>query len=146
MPASMIEFEVLSAVPADDARAAIERLASLGPVILLVPEGATHPADGYVAAGLTNVTATAWTGSRDRHAGGGPDRAAVARLQEIQAQHDAGWLVAVEATVATARACRGLRVVCIGPPRNDQEPTRPDHRAHSLLDAARFIETSEAFA
>jgi hypothetical protein len=146
MPASMIELEVLAGVPADDARAAIERLGALGPVILLVPEGATDRADRYVPAGVTNVTATPWAGARDRHAGGGLNRTAVARLQEIQAQHDVGWLIAVEATLATARACRGLRVVCIGPPGSDQEPTRPDHRAHSLLDAARFIETSEAFA
>lgn len=146
MPASMIEFEVLATVPADDARAAIERLASLGPVILLVGPDAVQTVDRYVPAGLADVVVIAWNSAHDRHAGGPPDPASVARLREIQTEHDAGWLVAVPATLATARACRGLRVVCIGPAGSDQQPTRPDHRAHSLLDAARFIETSDAFA
>jgi len=51
-----------------------------------------------------------------------------------------------KATLASARACKGLRVICIGPGDEQPEPTRPDHRAHSLLDAARFIETSAAFS
>lgn len=143
MSAVMIEFEVLAVVPEDDARAAIERLATLGPVILLVGEKGTTGADAYAAAGNVDLKVTSWSG-----AGGGRnlDRAAVAQLQEIRAAHDAGWLIAAETTLATARACPGLRVVCIGPAADHQDPTRPDHRAHSLLDAARFIETSETFA
>ena len=112
-------------------------------MILLVGEKGTTGADAYAAAGNVDLKVTSWSG-----AGGGRnlDRAAVAQLQEIRAAHDAGWLIAAETTLATARACPGLRVICIGPAADHQEPTRPDHRAHSLLDAARFIETSETFA
>jgi hypothetical protein len=155
MSAAMIEFEVLAAAPDDDARAAIERLATLGQVILLVGEKGTTGADAYAAAGNVDLTVTSWSGaggSRPHGAGPGSrdarnlDRAAVAQLQEIRAAHHAGWLIAAETTLATARACPGLRVICIGPAADHQDPTRPDHRAHSLLDAARFIETSETFA
>jgi hypothetical protein len=143
MSAAMIEFEVLGAVPDDDARAALERLATVGPVILLVGDEGIAEADEYAAAGNVDLKVTRWSG-----AGGGRnlDRAAVAQLQEIRAAHGAGWLIAAETTLATARACPGLRVICIGPAADHQDPTRPDHRAHSLLDAARFIETSETFA
>lgn len=143
MSAVLIEFEVLAVVSEDDARAAIERLAMVGPVILLVGEKGTAGADAYAAAGNVDLKVTSWSG-----AGGGRnlDRAAVAQLQEIRAAHDAGWLIAAETTLATARACPGLRVICIGPAADHQDPTRPDHRTHSLLDAARFIETSETFA
>ena len=143
MSAAMIEFEVLGAAPDDDARAALERLATVGPVILLVGDEGIAGADAYAAAGNVDLKVTRWSG-----AGGGRnlDRAAVAQLQEIRAAHDAGWLIAAETTLATARACPGLRVICIGPAADHQDPTRPDHRAHSLLDAARFIETSETFA
>jgi hypothetical protein len=143
MSAAMIEFEVLCAAPDDDARAALERLATVGPVILLVGEKGTTGADAYAAAGNVDLKVTSWSG-----AGGGRnlDRAAVAQLQEIRVAHDAGWLIAAETTLATARACPGLRVISIGPAADHQDPTRPDHRAHSLLDAARFIETSETFA
>ena len=33
-----------------------------------------------------------------------------------------------------------MRIICLGPAGNQPDPIRPDHRAHSLLDAARFIE------
>ena len=143
MSAAMIEFEVLGAAPDDDARAALERLATVGPVILLVGDEGIAGADAYAAAGNVDLKVTRWSG-----AGGGRnlDRAAVAQLQEIRVAHDAGWLIAAETTLATARACPGLRVICIGPAANHHDPTRPDHQAHSLLDAARFIETSETFA
>ena len=143
MSAVLIEFEVLAVVSEDDARAAIERLAMVGPVILLVGEKGTTGADAYAAAGNVDLKVTSWSG-----AGGGRnlDRAAVAQLQEIRVAHDAGWLIAAETTLATARACPGLRVISIGPAADHQDPTRPDYRAHSLLDAARFIETSETFA
>jgi hypothetical protein len=143
MSAAMIEFEVLGAAPDDDARAALERLATVGPVILLVGAEGITGADAYAAAGNVDVIVTSWSGARG---GRNLDRAAVAQLQEIRAAHDAGWLIAAETTLATARACPGLRVICIGPAADHQDPTRPDHRAHSLLDAARFIETSETFA
>lgn len=154
MSAAMIELEVLAAASDDDARAAIERLGSLGPVILLVPENSTEPAQGYATDRRLNLTPAAWTGAGNgRQAtttrGSGRrrlDRTAAARLDEIRVEHGAGWLIATEATLATARACPGLRVICVGPADDGQDPTRPDHRAHSLLDAARFIETSEAFA
>jgi hypothetical protein len=155
MSAAMIELEVLAAAPDDDVRAAIERLGGLGPVILLVPEDGTGPVTRYASDGTLKVTTAAWPGTRAggpdatrRGSGGGRgvDRAAVARLEEIRVEHDAGWLIATEATLATARACHGLRVICVGPADDDQNPTRPDHRAHSLLDAARYIDTSEAFA
>jgi len=74
------------------------------------------------------------------------DGRAVARLEAAQAEHHAEWLIATEWTLASARACKGLRVICVGPGDDELDPTRPDHRAHSLLDAARFIETSAAFA
>ena len=156
MSAAMIELEVLAAAPDDDVRAAIERLGGLGPVILLVPEDGTRDrSPGTPRSGHWKVTTAAWPGTRAggpdatrRGSGGGRgvDRAAVARLEEIRVEHDAGWLIATEATLATARACHGLRVICVGPADDDQNPTRPDHRAHSLLDAARYIDTSEAFA
>jgi hypothetical protein len=155
MSAAMIELEVLEAAPDDDARAAIERLGGLGTVVLLVPGDWIGSPNRYTADGILKVTAAAWSGTRvgpsdgtRRHSGPGRglDRTAIARLEEIRVSHAAGWLIAAEATLATARACPGLRVICVGPANDDQNPTRPDHRAHSLLDAARFIETSEAFA
>lgn len=151
MSAVMIEFEVLAVVPEDDARAAIERLATLGPVILLVGEKGIAAARAYAAAGNVDLKVTSWSGAgASRPSGSGSrrnlDRAAVAQLQAIRAAHDARWLIAAETTLATARACPGLRVICIGPAADHHDPTHPDHRAHSLLDAARFIETSETFA
>ena len=149
VPAVLIEFEVLAAAPDDEARAAVERVASLGPVILLV-SGTDLPAtDRYLADPRISVTPAMWLpagGGRAPGSSRGVDQAAAARLAQIQADHDAAWLIATEPTLPTARTCHRLRVICVGPAPDSQDPTRPDHRAHSLLDAARFIETSEAFA
>src|ERR1035437_6898553 len=97
MSAAMIEFEVLCAAPDDDARAALERLATVGAVILLVGEKGTTGADAYAAAGNVDLKVMSWSG-----AGGGRnlDRAAVAQLQEIRAAHDAAGFSGTSETFA----------------------------------------------
>ncbi len=151
MPATMIEVSVLSLEPVEDGRIALERLAAMGPVLLL--RGLR--ADRYsvvVATGEPAVRQRAFGPSADDLAEIGenssrqPDSRAVARLEAVRAEHDAEWLIATEGSVASARACPGLRIICLGPAGDQQDPTRPDHRAHSLLDAARFIEAAAAFA
>ncbi len=149
MSAVMIEFEVLAAAPHDDARAAVERMGGLGPVILLVAAIDTQGVESYAGDERLNVTPIRWSrtgGDRRPSSGHVLDQAAATRLAQIQVEHGAGWLIASETTLAVARACPGLRVICVGPAENSHEPTRPDHRAHDLLDAVRFIETAEAFA
>ncbi len=37
-------------------------------------------------------------------------------------------------------------MICLGPADDGQNPTRGDHRARRLLEAAHFIELSETFA
>jgi len=160
MAATMVELAALDADSGDEARAVVERLTQLGPVILLVDPG--FPGRGRTAAGPGTIRAddlgpgvipVPWT-EVDPDASTGPPRsvggrrldpAAVARLTAIRAEHDADWLIATEATLASARACPGLHVVCIGPADDEVEPTRPDYRAHGLLDAVRFIETATVF-
>lgn len=154
MPGTMIELAVLGRDSRQDARAVVERLAAIGPVVLL---------DGLHSAVYQSVVASVSgellpeTRVGDDHpptdpaedSPGGKRRAdprTVARLEAVRSEHGVDWLIATEPTLASARACKGLRVICIGPGDEQPDPTRPDHRAHSLLDAARFIETSAAFS
>lgn len=154
MPGTMIELAVLRRDSRQDAQAVVERLAAIGPVVLL--DGLHLDAYQAVVAGASGVFLP------DRQAGDDHPAAApagdqpgsshradprtVARLEAVRSEHGVDWLIATEATLASARACKGLRVICIGPGDEQPDPTRPDHRAHSLLDAARFIETSAAFS
>jgi hypothetical protein len=154
MAATLVELSVLAADSRRDSQAALERLAGLGAVVVLVPAsvdestvvesiGADSPASTARWAGVTPDRSLGGTA----HSGGGRrlDPVAIGQLKELQARHGAAWLIAAEQTLASARACPGLHVVCVGPAPDEADPTRPDHRAHSLLDAARFIETSLAF-
>ncbi len=154
MPAAtMVEHAVLAAASQEDVHAALERLGGIGSVVVLVT-----PADRLEGvpplSRESGLLLADWAGiSVDRslggtaYSGGGRrlDPAAIARLTELRAEHGANWLLATEATLASARACPGLHVVCVGPAVDDADPTRPDHRAHSLLDAARFIQTALTF-
>jgi hypothetical protein len=151
--AILVEARVLTSVPLEDVQAGFERLLTLGDVLLLV-----GPADDVsavpIAAHVRNpVPSIAWPGigtgpgSDVRRQGGRQvDVVAAARLAQIQAGAGATWLIAAENSVATARTCAGLGIVCIGPAPEERDPTRPDHRVHSLLEAARWIETRETFA
>ena len=155
MTATLIELAALAADSGDDARAVVERLAQLGPVILLVDRTARVPAGGLarpedlgpgvVTVDWIGVDPDASTGAPRSVGGRRLDSAAIARLEALRAEHQADWLIATEATLASARACPGLHIVCVGPADDQVEPTRPDYRAHGLLDAARFIETAVAF-
>jgi hypothetical protein len=153
MPGTMIELAVLRRDSRQDARALVERLAAIGPVVLL---------DGLHSGAYSAVIASAsgellpepWTGhdrsladlADDQPVGRHADARTVARLEAVRSEHGVDWLIATEATLPSARACKGLRVICIGPGDERPDPTRPDHRAHGLLDAVRFIETSAAFS
>ncbi|HEY7937897.1 MAG TPA: hypothetical protein VID26_12315 [Candidatus Limnocylindrales bacterium] len=152
--ATLVELAVLAADSRRDSQAAIGRLAGIGPVVILVPAGADDAAVTDSIGPSSPASIAHWAGvTADRslggtaYSGGGRriDPVAIAQLKELQAEHEAGWLIATEGTLASARACPGLHVVCVGPAPDEADPTRPDHRAHSLLDAARFIETSLAF-
>jgi len=149
----LVEAGVLASAPSDDVQAAIERLLTLGDVLLLVAPGDGDPVPVVVAATHTEIPMTRWPGvhpepglDQRRQGGRHVDPRAATRLAEIQAASGATWLIASEDSVASARGCAGLQIVCIGPAPDEQGPTRPDHRAHSLLEAARWIETSETFA
>jgi hypothetical protein len=151
--AILVEARVLASVPLDDVQAAFERLLTLGDILLLVgpaDDASALPAYGHLH---SPVPSTGWPGiatgpgSAVRRQGGRQvDVAAAARLAQIQAGAGATWLIAADDSVATARACTGLGIVCIGPAPDEPDPTRPDHRSHSLLEAARWIETRETFA
>jgi hypothetical protein len=154
MPATIVELAVLALDSRQDAQVAIERLAAMGPVILL---SGLRSADyaAVVSDASTRSLIESWPGDEldpaaasESHSGTTrrPDERAIARLETLRAEHGADWLIATDETLATARACKGLRVICLGPGAAQVEPTRPDHRAHSLLDAARFIEMTAAFA
>jgi hypothetical protein len=154
MTATLVELAVLAADSRRDSQAALERLAGIGAVVVLVPSGVDEPTATESIGGDSRASIARWTGvTPDRSMGGSAysgggrriDPVAIAQLKELQAEHGAAWLIAAEETLASARACPGLHVVCVGPAPDDSDPTRPDHRAHSLLDAARFIETSLAF-
>ncbi len=152
MSGTMIEVAALRLEPLTDARLAIGRLAAIGPVVLL--RGLR--ADGYSATVSTDAEETLGGPWNDLVASGPeasrsedngrPDPRAVARLEAARSADGADWLIATEAILPSARACRGLRVICLGPGDDQLGPTRPDHRAHSLLDATRIIETAAAFA
>ena len=154
MPATIVELAVLALDSRQDAQVAIERLAAMGPVILV---SGLRSADyaAVVSDSSTRSLIESWAGDEpDRAVASEPrsgatrqlDERAIARLEALRAEHGADWLIAADETLAAARACRGLRVICLGPGDDRLEPTRPDHRAHSLLDAARFIEMTAAFA
>lgn len=150
--AILVEARALASIPIDDGQAAFERLMTLADVLLLVGPGEDLSALPATAQLVTRVPSIGWPGIGTgpgpdvrRQGGRQVDVAAAARLAQIQADTGATWLIAAEGSVATARACMGLAIVCIGPARDEHEPTRPDHRAHSLLEAARWIETREAF-
>jgi len=152
MPATAIEVPVLSLGSIEDSRVAIERLAAIGPVVFL--RGLRSERYSATASGAD----TALAQLADLHrageipeevlpdAGHRADPRAIARLESVRAEHGADWLIATEGTVASARACPGLRIICVGPALDQLDPTRPDHRTHSLLDAARIIEAAAAFA
>jgi hypothetical protein len=158
MTATIVEAGVLAAGSRDDGRAALERLALIGPVVLLVGPGddagatmlgsADDPAGSQLTvvswAGLSTQRPAGW----QQHAGGGRtvDPEAVQLLTELRAAHKADWLIATEAILASGRACPGLGIVCVGPAADDADPMRPDHRAHSLLDAVHHVEAATAFA
>jgi len=154
MPGTMIELAVLGRDSRQDARALVERLAAIGPVVVLDGlHSAAYQAVLLSGSGeLLPQTRVAddplLAGPAEDQPGGSrrADPRTVARLEAVRSEHGVDWLIATEATLASARACKGLRVICIGPGDEQPEPTRPDHRAHSLLDAARFIETSAAFS
>jgi hypothetical protein len=154
MAATLVELAVLAADSRHDSQVALERLAGVGAVVVLVPSSVDQQTIAEAIGGASPATIARWSGiTPDRslggtaYSGGGRriDPVAIAQLKELQAEHGAAWLIAAEETLASARACPGLHVVCVGPAPDDADPTRPDHRAHSLLDAARFIETSLAF-
>ncbi len=158
MTAILVELSALAADSGDDARAFVERLAEIGQVILLVDRGAlarvpagrgaVRPEDlgpDVVSVDWIGVDPDASTGAPRSVGGRRLNSAAIGRLEALRAEHHADWLIATEATLASARACPGLHVVCVGPADDEVEPTRPDYRAHGLLDAARFIETAAAF-
>ncbi len=159
MTATIVDAGVLTAGSRDEGRAAIDRLALIGPVILLVAPGdeggAAILADPGDAGEGHQLIAVSWAGvSTDRpagwqqHAGGGRtvDPEVVQLLTQLRAAHTAEWLIATEASLASGRGCPGLRIVCVGPAADDADPMRPDHRAHSLLDAVHHVEAAAAFA
>lgn len=151
--AILVEARVLASIPLDDVLAGLERLLTLGDVLLLrgpADEGSVLPTSANLR---SRIPSTQWPGVGPgpgsdvrRHGGPQVDLAAATRLAQIQAPAGATWLIAAEDSVATGRACAGLGIVCIGPAPDEHDPTRPDHRAHSLLEAARWIETRETFA
>jgi len=154
MPATIVELAVLALDSRQDARVAIERLAAIGPVILLSGLRSANYAAVISDASTASLIET-WAGDERDPAvvgeprggpGRKPDQRAIARLEILRADHGADWLIATDESLASARACKGLRVICLGPGNDQLDPTRPDHRAHSLLEAARFIETTAAFA
>lgn len=154
MPATIVELAVLALDSRQDARVAIERLAAIGPVILLSGLRSANYA-AVISDASTGSLIETWAGDEgDPAVAGGlrgspgrkPDQRAIARLEVLRADHGADWLIATDESLASARACKGLRVICLGPGNDQLGPTRPDHRAHSLLEAARFIETTAAFA
>ena len=151
MPGTLIEVAVLGLDPAEDRRIAIERLAATGPIIFLrglradqysVIASTSDP----IASGLVAEVMAGEPDEVPRDAGSKADPRATARLESVRAEYGADWLIATDASVASARACPGLRIICLGPAGDQPDPTRPDHRAHSLLEAARLIETAAAFA
>lgn len=151
MRGTLVEVAVLGLDPAEDRRIAIERLAAIGPIVFV--RGLR--ADDYAVIASTpdpaasGLVAEVLAGEMDagpQDAGSKPDPRATARLEALRAEYAAEWLIATDASVAAARACPGLRIICLGPAGTQPDPTRPDHRAHSLLDAARYIEAAAAFA
>jgi hypothetical protein len=151
MPATLIEVAVLSLGSIEDRRGAIERLAAVGPIVFL--RGLRSARYSVIAStsdpAASGLVADVMAGAPDEvpdDPGYKPDPRAIARLESARAEHDAQWLIASEGSVASARACPGLRIICLGPAGDQLDPTRPDHYAHSLLDAARFIEAAAAFA
>ena len=156
MAATIVEFEALAVDAQLEARTAIERLAALGPVILLVEPGEATRAAAITSAlaDSPNVIQVPWTGvdpgrieGWQPRAGGGRfvDREVVEQLTALRESHGADWLIGTDESLASARACPGLLVVCVGPAPDSLDPMRPDHQAHSLLDAVRHIEASSAF-
>src|SRR5579862_3643034 len=150
MPATAIEVSILRRESTADSALALERLAAIGPIVFLrglrsddyaVTASTSSPDLGRLAAALA-------AGEDREPAGGGrkADPRAVARLEALRAEYGADWLIASEGSVASARACPGWRIICLGPATDQFDPTRPDHRAHSLLEAARLIEAAAAFA
>lgn len=160
MAATIVELAALAAGSRLDASAAIERLSALGPVVLLVAAGEADQAAAIATAmttplgGDSNVIQVPWTsvdpgrteGWQPRPGGGRiVDREVVKQLTTLRLAHGADWLIATDESLASARACPGLLVVCVGPAPDGVDPVRPDHQAHSLLDAVRHIEASSAF-
>lgn len=156
MPATIVELAVLGVDTQPDGRAALERLTAVGTVILLVGPAETarmsslaaefrdHPT--IVLASWDGVDAARIESWQPRTGGSRPvDPQAVSRLSELRVEYGADWLIATDATLASARACAGLQIVCIGPAPDAVDPVRPDHQAHSLLDAVRHIEASSTF-
>jgi hypothetical protein len=158
MAGTLVEIAALEADSHDERRVALARLSALGPVILLAPDDGLDPAAGVAGAeGYPdlNLVVAAWPGvgagqpeAWQPRPGGGRlvDRRALEQLIALRAEHDAAWLIATDRTLATARACPGLRIACVGPALDRSDPVRPDHQAHSLLDAVRQIEASSTFA
>ena len=149
MGAVIVESSVLAAADRDDARAAVERLAAIGAVVLLSTAGDSEPMPAILDS-VSNVQAVHWPGvasAGSHQPGRRPDESsAIGALERIKSRFGATWLIASEASVPIARSIPGLRVVCVGPAPDGPEPIRPDHRTHSLLEAARLIETYETFA
>ena len=156
MSATLVEFDVLETGSRQDGLAAIGRLSSLGVVVLLATPDETTRATQFATelGDAPNVRIGDWVAVGDGRGdgweprpGGGRalDRRAVERLADLRTEHEAGWLVATDRTLASARACPGLLVACVGPAADRADPIRPDHQAHSLLDAVRQIEASAAF-
>jgi hypothetical protein len=152
MASTMIEEAVLSRQSIEDAFVALERLAAVGSLVLLrglrsaaySATVSTDP-DQILSEAMAERDGTAIEASRSQGSRK-LDPRAIARLESAREEHHADWLIATEGTLASARVCQGLRVICLGPGDDQFDPTRPDYRARSLLDAARFIETSAAFA
>ncbi len=151
MGAVIVESSVLAAADRDDARTALKRLAAWGAVVLLSTTG--DPDTGAALEIASIVQAARWpgvgsTGSLQpgRRTDESSASGAVSALSRIQSEVGATWIIASEATVPIARNVPGLRIVCVGPAPDGSEPTRPDNRTHSLLEATRLIETYETFA
>lgn len=157
MAATIVELAALEVDAEEDGRAAIARLAALGTVVLL---GSDDEATRWTSiierpADQSSVVIAEWAGVGDGRTGGSwqpkpgggrtVDRAAVDQLSQLRSEHHASWLIATDRTLASARACPGLLIACVGPVADRSDPVRPDHQAHSLLDAVRFIETAHAF-
>lgn len=151
MPATLVEVAVLRRNSIEDSRVAIERLAAVGPIVFLRGLRSEHysviaPTADPAASGLVAEVMAAGQDEVSTDDGHKPDPRAISRLESVRSEYGAQWLIATEGSVASARACPGLRIICLGPAGDQLDPTRPDHRAHSLLDAIRFIETAVAFA